>query len=132
MKKTSMCLLMAAGLFLFTGCAALVVGGAAAGAGAGTYMYVNGELTADYRAPFEKVWEACVKTVAAMKGTAVAPSKDLSHGTIETVIDGEKVRFTIDYKAKDVTAVAIRVGLVGDKLAAQRLHDKVGENLLKD
>jgi hypothetical protein len=133
MKKSSVCLLMAAaGLFLLSGCAALVVGGAAAGAGAGTYLYANGELTADYRDSFEKVWEACVRTVAAMKGTAVAPSKDISKGTIEAVIDGEKCRFSISYKAKDVTSVAIRVGLVGNKIASQRLHDKVGENLVKN
>jgi hypothetical protein len=132
MKRTRVCLLLlAAGLFLLTGCWALVTG-AVVGAGAGSYMYVNGELKADYQAPFEKVWDASVRTVAVLKGTEVSPSKDISRGTIDALIDGEKVRFSIDYKSKDVTSVGIRVGRVGDKLASQRLHDKVRENVAKD
>jgi hypothetical protein len=133
MKSKRVCLLLLiAGLFLLTGCWALAVGGAVVGAGAGTYMYVDGELQADYQAPFEKVWEASVRTVAVLKGAEVSPTKDISRGTIEALIDGEKVRFSIEYKSTEVTSVGIRVGRVGDKLASQRLHDKVRENLAKD
>ena len=118
-------------IFLFSGCAALVVGGAAVGASTGTFFYVNGELKTDYYAPFDKVWNACERTVADMRGVEVAPSRELAQGTISTVINDEKVYFDIKYKSKNFTTVAIRVGLMGNKLSSQLLHDRIAENLAK-
>jgi hypothetical protein len=119
-------------LFLFSGCAtALVVGGAAVGAGTGTYFFVNGELKTDYFAPFDKVWNACEKTVADMRGTAVQPVKEIAQGKITTVINDEKVKIEITYRAKNQTSVTIRVGLLGNKLSSQLLHDKIAEHLAK-
>lgn len=119
-------------LFLFSGCAtALVVGGAAVGAGAGTYFYINGELKTDYFASFNKVWSACEKTVADMRGTEVQPVKEIAQGKISTVINDEKVKFEITYRAKNQTSVAIRVGLLGNKLSSQLLHDKIADHLAK-
>ena len=120
-------------LFLFSGCAALVVGGAAVGAStAGTYFYVTGELKTDYYASFDKVWSACEKTVADMRGIEVAPAREIAQGKITTVINDEKVNFDIKYKSKDFTTVSIRVGLIGNKLSSQLLHDKIAENLAKN
>jgi hypothetical protein len=113
------------------GCAGLVVGGAAVGAGSGTYLYINGELKTDYYSPFDKVWAACEKTVADMHGIDVVPNKEIGTGIIDSVIDNEKVRFTVTYKAKNVTTVAIRVGIIGNKLSSQLIHDKIGDNILK-
>jgi Protein of unknown function (DUF3568) len=118
-------------IFLFSGCAALVVGGAAVGASTGTFFYVNGELKTDYYAPFDKVWNACERTVADMRGVEVAPSRELAQGTISTVINDEKVYFDIKYKSKNFTTVAIRVGLMGNKLSSQLLHDRIAEKLAK-
>ena len=119
-------------LFIFSGCAtALVVGGAAVGAGTGTYFYVNGELKTDYFASFDKVWSACEKTVADMRGTEVQPVKEIAQGKISMVINGEKVKFEITYRAKNQTSVAILEGLLGNKLSSQLLHDKISEHLAK-
>lgn len=121
-------------LFLFSGCELapiMIVGGAAAGAGTGTYFYVNGELKTDYPASFDKVWSACEKTVADMRGKEVQPVKEIAQGNITTVINDEKVKFEITYRAKNQTSVAIRVGLVGNRLSSQLLHDKIAENLAK-
>ena len=119
-------------LFLFYGCTALVVGGAAVGASTGTYFYVTGELKTDYYASFDKVWSACEKTVADMRGIEVAPAKEIAQGKISTMINNEKVNFDIKYKSKDFTTVSIRVGLIGNKLSSQLLHDKIAENLAKN
>ncbi len=119
-------------LFLFPGCAALVVGGAAVGAGTGTFLYVDGALRTDYYASFDKVWSACEKTVADMHGTEVAPAREIAQGTITTVINDEKVYFDIKYKSKNSTTVSIRVGLIGNKLSSQLLHDKIAEYLSKN
>ena len=119
--------------FLFSGCAELIIGSAAVGAGtAGTYYYINGGLKTDYSAPFDKVWSACEKTVADMHGTEVVPNKEIAQGTISTLINDEKVNFEITYKSKNLTTVTIRVGLIGNKLSSQLLHDKIADYLVKD
>jgi hypothetical protein len=131
MKRNSfrmIILLLAA--FLFSGCGFLIVGGAAAvGAGSGTYFFINGELKTDYYGPFDKVWSACEKTVADMHGIEVVPDREIAQGKITTMINDEKVQFDVKYKSKNLTTVAIRVGLVGNKLSSQLLHDKIAEHL---
>jgi hypothetical protein len=131
LKQNNKILLLIVGIFLIAGCAAVVVGGAAVGAGSGTYMYINGELKTDYYHSFDTVWTACEKTVADMHGLDVEPSKGIGNGTILTSIDNEKVQINIQYKAKNVTTVSIRVGLLGNKLSAQLIHDKINERLNK-
>lgn len=120
-------LLLAASLF--SGCVPLVVGGAAVGASTGTYFFINGELKTDYNAPFDKVWNACEKTIADMRGIEVVPVKEIAQGKITTIINDEKAQFDIKYKSKNLTTVGIRVGLMGNKLSSQLLHDKIAEHL---
>ncbi len=130
-KQTFGILLAGFGFLLLSGCAAALVGGAAVGAGSGTYFYINGELKTDYYAPFDAVWSACEKTVADMRGLDVEREKMLAKGTIDAVIDDEKVKISVTYKAKDVTTVSVRIGLFGNKLSSQLIHDKILDNLTK-
>jgi len=119
------------GAFLISGCGALLVGGAAVGAGSGTYFYINGEMKTDYYTSFDSAWNACQKTVADMRGLDVMPEKEIGKGKITAVIDDEKVQIAVSYKAKNVTTVSIRVGLIGNKLSSQLIHDKIGDNLVR-
>ena len=119
-------------LLLFSGCAGFLIGGAAVGAGtAGTYYYINGDLKTDYQASFDDVWAACEKTVADMHGIEVVPNREIAQGTINTLINDEKVKLDIMYKSKNITTVAVRVGLIGNKLSSQLLHDKIANYLVK-
>ena len=120
-----------AAVFAVTGCAPIVAGVAAGGAGSGTYLYVRGEMATDYYSSFDKVWAACEKVVADKHGIEVEPYKEISQGTIDAIINDEKVHISVNYKAKNVTTVAIRVGLLGNTLSSQLLHDKIADNLLK-
>lgn len=129
MKRFSLLVAVIAGVFIVSGCAPAVVGGAAVGGGSGAYVYITGELKTDYPYPFDKAWNACEKTVAYMNATDVFPEKEISKGTIHAIIDGERVRFLIEYKTKDLTTVSVRVGIIGNKAASQRLHDKVAAYL---
>jgi Protein of unknown function (DUF3568). len=134
MKRNNFLLLILSlfALFLFSGCAELIIGGAAVGAGtAGTYFYINGELKTDYTASFDEVWAACEKTVADMRGVEVVPEKEIAKGKITASINDEKVKFDITYKSKNLTTVTIRVGLIGNKLSSQLLHDKITDYLAK-
>jgi hypothetical protein len=123
--------LLVMGAFLISGCALALVGGAAVGAGSGTYFYINGEMKTDYYFSFDTVWSACQKTVADMRGLDVLPEKEIGKGKITAMINDEKVQMSITYKAKNVTTVSIRVGLIGNKLSSQLIHDKIGDNLVK-
>ena len=125
-------ILLVAGIFLITsGCAPLVVGGAAVGSASGTYLWINGEMKTDYYYPFEKVWSAAEKTMADMKAVDVQPDKEIAQGTITAFINDEKVTFSIKYKSKNQTTVSVRVGVIGNKLSSQLLHDKIAENLVR-
>jgi hypothetical protein len=128
-KKMRFCFL-AMSFFLISACGpeVLVLGGIV-GSGAGTYYYVNGELSTDYNAPFDRVWSACEKTVADMRGLDVQPKREIGVGSIRSMIKGENVLFNVTYKSKNLTSVGIRVGLFGNKLSSQLLHDKVYENI---
>ncbi|PKN67805.1 MAG: hypothetical protein CVU52_10345 [Deltaproteobacteria bacterium HGW-Deltaproteobacteria-10] len=133
MKKNNfliVILLLAA--FLFSGCVPLFIGGAAVGASTGTYYWINNELKTDYNAPFDKVWTACEKTVADMRGIEVVPVKEIAQGKIATIINDEKVQLDIRYKSKNLTTVSIRVGIIGNKLSSQLLHDKISDHLARN
>ncbi|MEN6465529.1 MAG: DUF3568 family protein [Syntrophaceae bacterium] len=131
MKLRMVSVLLLVGVCLFSGCTLLVMGGAAVGGAAGAYVWVNDELKTDYYAPFDKTWTAVEKTVAGLHGTKVEPVREISQGTINTLIDDEKVRIAVTYKERNVTTVAIRVGTVGNKLSSQLIHDRIAENLKK-
>lgn len=131
-KRSLFGLLLTVSIFSAFGCAALVVGGAAVGAGSGTYMYMNGELKTDYPYSFDTVWVACEKTVADMRGTAVEPIKEIGQGTISAKINNESVKFIVKYKDKNLTTVGIRVGIVGDQTSSKLIHDKVMDNITRE
>lgn len=132
MKRKKLLSILFMGIFFISGCGAeLAIMGAAAGAGSGTYFYINGDLKTDYYYSFDKVWAACEKTVADMRGLEVEPKKEIGTGTISTIIDTEKVKFSLEYKAKNVTTVSVRVGMIGNKLSSQLIHDKISENITR-
>jgi hypothetical protein len=122
-------LLTLLGIWLFTGCIAVIVG---AGVGVGTYTYVKGELKRSYQAKFDKTLQVCIDVI-----------NDLNQPIIEKVTDGEKT--TIRTKRKDGTdqaievsiisvdwtQVSVRTGVVGywKKDISQQFHEFVAERL---
>ena len=129
MKRKSLLSFLMMSLMLLGGCAAMAVGVTAVGVGSGTYLYINGDLNTDYYTSFDRVWAACEKTIADMRGMEVKPDKDIGKGTITAVINDEKVQFSVKYKTKDLVTVGVRVGLLGDKLSSQLIHDKIADNI---
>jgi hypothetical protein len=128
LRKRIVALFVLPALIMLSGCAVVGIGAAVA---SGTYLYVNGEMKTDYYASFDRVWVAVEKTIADMHGLDVVRTKEIAQGTISTVINEDKVYFSVKYKDKDATVVSIRVGVLGNKLASQLLHDKIAENLAK-
>ncbi len=114
---------------LISGCTAAMVGGSAARSAGTTFFYLKGELATDYYQPFDSVWKACEKTVSDMRGQNVVPKKAIGLGAITSVINGKKVKISVTYKAKDLTVVSVRIGIMGDHESSQFVHDRISENL---
>ncbi|MCL5808741.1 MAG: DUF3568 domain-containing protein [Deltaproteobacteria bacterium] len=125
-KRINWVVLLIMSAFIISGCELALIGVGAVGAGSGTYFYINGEMKTDYYHSFDATWSACQKSVADMRGLDVEQEKE-----IMAVVNDEKVKIEVLYKAKNVTTVSIRVGLIGDKLSSQLIHDKIGDNLAR-
>ncbi len=116
------------GLIACAGCAALV-----AGAGAGVYTYVSGELKRTYNAPFDK---AVSDSLAALQELKITYLDKRSSG-ITTTIDAEKsdatpVTVIITMLRTNVTEVSVRTGVVGywDKKVSELIHVHIAKRLL--
>ena len=127
-RKTLLALL---GIWLLTGCVAVVVG---AGVGVGTYTYVKGELKRSYQAKFDKTLQACIDIL-----------NDLDQPIMEKITDGEKTTIKSERKdgtpqiidvsilSIDWTQVSVRTGVVGywKKDISEKFHEFIAERLKK-
>ncbi|MBW2436962.1 MAG: DUF3568 family protein [Desulfobacterales bacterium] len=83
-------------MLISTGCIAVVVG---AGAGAGTFAYVDGQLSRTYQASYEK-------TFAVVQGIL----RDLEQPILEETTDGTQT--TLRSERSDGTPITIRVRII--------------------
>lgn len=112
------------GLMLFGlwGCvaAALVVG---AGAGAGTYAYVEGASQAVYPLPFDRMWSETMGLFKNQQIGIIEQSRNEGEGTIKgRRADGKDVTADLSVQGTQNTKVSIRVGLIPDRTAAENLQ----------
>ena len=120
------------GLLGLCGCVPLLIGGAAVGGGSGTYLYLNGELLVEYNVPFDTLKSACEVVVAEMGGKEVVPVWKIGEGSIDALIKGESVKLRLEYKSREITLLAVRVGYFGNKNSSQLIKDNISEYLLKN
>jgi hypothetical protein len=109
-------------LLFTTGCAALVVG---AGAGAGVYTWVKGELTRTYPHDFAQTDSAVLKSLDYLKITIDKKKKTAGETTIQAhQTDGSPVTVTIRSVSNNMTEVAVRCGYVGywNRKNAELIH----------
>ncbi|MBU4371687.1 MAG: DUF3568 domain-containing protein [Proteobacteria bacterium] len=119
-------------LLLIAGCdSALTVGTKTIGIRSGEFIYTDGYLRATYTFPFDKVWPACEKTLTELKAADVERIRKISQGTFTAMIHDEKVRISLEYVEKEITAVSIMVGTSGNNLASQLIHDRLATTLKK-
>ena len=117
-------------LLLIAGCdTALTVGAKTIGIRSGEFIYTDGYLRATYTFPIDRVWPACEKTLTGMKAIDVERIRKISQGTFTAMIHDEKVRISVDYVEKEITAVSIMVGTAGNNLASQLIHDRLATTL---
>ena len=132
-KKTFIALALLSVLVTATGCdTSLQVGDKVMGIQSGSFFFTDGTLRTQYKgASFDKTWEACEKTLKDMKALNIVKEKKISSGTMEAVMEGENVTITAEYVERDLTMVAVRIGVSGNNFASSLVHKKVKENLMK-
>jgi hypothetical protein len=132
MKRTLLGLiLLLPSLYVMTACdTSLSVGSKTIGIRSGEFIFTDGYLRTLYNFPLDQVWSACEKTLTDLKAIEVEPVRKISTGNITAFILDDKVRITVEYVERNLTAVSIMTGPSGNNLASQLLHDRIG-NLLK-
>lgn len=123
--------LFAGVLMMLSGCdAALTVGNRTIGVTSGQFLFTDGYLSSHYNYPLNRVWEACEQVITEMKATNVEKNLKISRGTINAVAHDEKIQILVEYVSKEQTSVSIRVGVSGNNMASQLIHEKIANKLL--
>jgi len=118
-------------LWLLTGCIALVVG---AGAGAGTFAYVDGQLSRTYRADYRTTYEVCKSILADMKMPVLEEESDGLQTTIKSQrVDETPMTIKIRIIDPEWTEVSVRTGYVGvwKKEISEQFHEFIAQRIKK-
>jgi len=112
-----------------SGCALLVVGGAAA-AGAGTVAYVRGELQATVDGALDKTWSATLGALKDLQMPVTDQQKDGLSGKLTARAMGDK-KVTVRLKkvTGTTTQIGIRVGTWGDEVRSRQILDQIKTRL---
>jgi len=117
-------------LTALTGCA-IVAGDTVMGYESGKFVYHDGSLQSNYKSPMDQLWEAANKAVKELKASDIQTDRKIEKGTIDAVVDEEKVKITMEYVTRTETSVSVRVGTAGSNVAAKYIHEKIETNLKK-
>lgn len=125
--QTSICVaLLASSSSVLGGC--LVV--AAAGAGAGTYAYISGELSSVEEAKLDRTWSATQAAIKDLQFTVKEQSKDaLQARLVATQADNTDVKVTLESQGEKLTKIKIRIGVFGDEAKSRLILDKIKKGL---
>lgn len=121
-------LLMGVLALYLNGCAAVLVGGAAVGAGAGTVAYIKGELKAEEEVTLTRAFKAALATMKELEFVVSKDEKDSFNATVEgfTVAD-KRVRINMERMSENITEVKIRIGTFGDETLSRIILKKMEE-----
>lgn len=118
-------------LWLSSGCIALVVG---AGAGAGTYAYVDGRLSRTYRASYAKTYDVCKDILRDMNQPILEEKTEDTQTTIKTKRSDETpMTITVRIIDPEWTEVSVRTGYIGvwKKEISEQFHEFIAERIKK-
>jgi hypothetical protein len=109
------------------GCAAVVVGGAA---GAGTVVYVKGQLNEDINASVSKVYDASLSALKELELPIIEDNHDTLSAKIKSKFaDGDDVWIQIESVTAESSKITIRVGVMGDENKSRRIIDAIHRHL---
>jgi len=106
---------------VFTGCAAALVAGGVA-AGAGTVLYVKGDLETTLERPYDNVWDASLEGIRALGLRPSRRDKGAEKGVIKARrLDGKTVTILVYPLTMKTTKLSIRVGTFGDEESSREI-----------
>jgi hypothetical protein len=130
MKHIKVCLVLFSFLIIatgLTGCIALLAGGAA---GAGSAVYIKGQLKEDFSV---SVATAHTASVAALKELNLPIIEDnfdkLTAKMKSRFADGNDVWIDIEYITLESSKLTIRVGILGDERKARQILDAIHNHI---
>ncbi len=126
--KISLTLLSFAVLAIqLSGCAALLLGGAA---GAGSVVYVKGQLKEDMNASVPSVYAASISALKELNLPITEDKHDnLSAKVKSRFADGQDVWIDVEYLSVESSKLTIRVGVMGDERKSRQILDAVHRHL---
>jgi hypothetical protein len=112
--------------FIITACdTSLSVGRKTLGIRSGGFVYTDGYLRTTYPYDFEKVWSASIKALLDLNAVDGEQERKIATGKLTALIQGDKVRVSVDYVDKETTAVSVMAGPSGNALASQFIHERI-------
>jgi uncharacterized protein YceK len=114
-------------LAFLTGCAAVVVGGAA---GAGTYAYIKGELKTTESATLDRAWSATQGAIKDLQFSTTSQAKDALQARLvaRTAMD-KKIEVQLTKVSDSLTEIRIRVGTFGDEDLSRTILHQIQKRL---
>ena len=131
MLKKLFVLIAISGSLLTTGCIALVVG---AGAGAGTFAYLEGRLSRTYSATYDQTYQAVKSILSDLKQPILEEKTDGIQTTIRSQrADETPMTIRVRIIDPDWTEVSVRTGFSGvwKKEISEQFHEFIAERLEK-
>ena len=108
-------------------CVALVAGGAA---GAGTVVYVKGQLNENINAPVPKVYSASVSALKDLGLPIIEDRHDSLSAKIKSEFaDGADVWIDIESVTAESCKITIRVGIMGDEYKSRQILDHINKHI---
>ena len=108
---------------LNSGCAAVLLGGAA---GAGTILYIKGELQSTEEVSLDTAWIATQTAIKDMEFVTGTTEKDaISAKLIAYTSDSREIQITLKRKTDKLTEIGIRVGTFGDESLSRLILENI-------
>lgn len=126
MNRLKKVILLISSLFILYGCAEVLLVGVGAGLGVTSYMYVDGRLAVEYPLDYDRAWNSTRRALDNFKISISGSKNENGTGMFDAVNkDGKKVSVKLVKKGDGITVIAIRVGTLGDRDEAQKLHNEI-------
>jgi hypothetical protein len=124
-KQGLLMAILGIGLLMNSGCAAVLIGGAAAGT-AGAVLYVKGELHSTEGVSLDRAWNATQAAIQDMGFIVTAKDKDaVSAKLMALTTDNTTIEITLNRNADNLTGISIRVGTLGDESMSRLILEKI-------
>jgi Protein of unknown function (DUF3568) len=109
------------------GCAALLLGGAA---GAGSVVYIKGQLKEDMAASVPRVHDASISALKELSLPIIEDNHDKLSAKIKSrFADGHDVWIEIESVTAESSKLTIRVGILGDENKARQILNGIHKRL---